>query len=316
MNSAQNLPPSEFAAASGRHRHYADFYFPGHRPLADAPVVVVIGNCQAESLRIVLSATGVESLRIPPVHEWTGEDMPYAARALGAADIVVTQPIHAGYRGLPIGGEKTWELVREDAQRVIVPVLRFDGLHPFDAIIRPPFDPSLNPPVVPYHDLRVLARAAGKEVPEPSAATLRQLAAMSVEQMARRENAHGAVRFSPYLESAPRWHTINHPDNDSLRHLGQLVADECGLGQVALPDRELLRGLDSPVYRPAAEALGVADALDQAGRLEPTAEWLRDGAPIDRDIAAAQLEFYREYPDVVPAGLQRHADRLRVLGVE
>ena len=60
----------------------------------------------------------------------------------------------------------------------------------------------------------------------------------------------------------------------------------------------------------------MADALDQAGRLEPTAEWLRDGAAIDRDIAAAQLEFYREYPDVVPAGLQRHADRLRVLGVE
>lgn len=301
------IPPS----ASGRSRHYADFYFPGHRELGDAPVVVVIGNCQAESLRIVLSATGVESLRIPPVHEWTGEDMLYAERALRTADIVVSQPIHAGYRGLPIGGEQTWELTRDDAQLVTVPVLRFDGLHPFDAIIRPPFDPSLNPPVVPYHDLRVLTEAAGKTMPEPSPAVLRKLAGMSIEQMSRREKAHGAVRFSPYLESAPVWHTINHPDNASLEHLGQLVADECGLGRVALPDRELLRDIDSPVYAPAADALGVSAALADADA--PT-EWLHNGEPITEDIRAAQLDFYREYPAVVEAGLKRHADRLDVLG--
>lgn len=403
-------------ADDARRRHYARFYGleatpsrpgdPGPATPSEAPTtsntsdaaastpttaastawarVCVIGNCQAESLRIVLHSSGVvDSYRVPPIHEWEPGDIPWAQSALQSADILVAQPVRDGYRGMPIGTRQLQAFLPPTARTVLVPVLRYDGLHPYQAIIRPPADPSLDPPVVPYHDLRTLVAAAtgsGEPVaPRPSASQLREAAEYSRSLMAARERAFGLVPMSDVLATAPVWHTINHPDNRTLEELGNRVyarlglthpgeaargqelavaeapaassvpetspsgplgaapladLDGGGIPEVGEPssarqdrqtpaqatsvhepacsapaDREMLGRLRAPVDPDAARALGVPDAVD--GR----EEWTLEGRTLNvEDIFAAQMEFYAENPDVVPAGLARHRERLIMLG--
>ena len=165
--------------------------------------------------------------------------------------------------------------------------------------------------MVPYHDLRTLVAAAGySAAPQPDPSALRRAAAMSVEQIRVREQAHGAVRVSDYLETNPVWHTVNHPDNATLAFMAARVLDALGLdGEPVAPEYEMLGGLDAPVETAAAEALGVTVDGRDAWRD-------RAGGVIDADdIRQAQLEFYRQRPALVQHGLQRHAERIENLGL-
>ncbi|WP_426707467.1 WcbI family polysaccharide biosynthesis putative acetyltransferase [Corynebacterium auriscanis] len=318
------------------------------------PTLTVIGNCQAESLRKLLMSTGhFESHRIPPVHELTTADMPWFGELLKGSDVVVAQPIRDDYRGLPVGTAQAFATAPPHAQQVVVPVLRFDGLMPYQAIIRDPDDSSLNPPVVPYHDLRILVAAAassgesvaagaanvlGRAVTpaalyrnvepealhrnvEPEAlrrnvgpAALRHAAAMSVQQIRNREKRHDTVVISNFLETNPVWHTVNHPNNETLCVLARGVLRTLGLPteSITAPDYEMLGELDAPIEPESADALGV-DPTAVAGR----ESWkTRNGGVLDEEqIVREQLEFYRQRPRLVAHGLQRHADRIENLGL-
>ena len=303
-----------------RRAHYGEFY--GLRPLPedfpDRPRMLVVGNCQAEATRQLVTSTGVAvSIRIPPVHEWTREDTERVHGLLAQTDALVMQPVRDNYRGLACGTAQLADLLPDHGRVITFPVLRYDGLMPYQAIVRSPSDPSLNPPLIPYHDLRILATAATgggpADVPDPApgADALRRLAAMSVEQLRRREQAHGTVRVSGHLATAPVWHTINHPDNATLGVLAEATARALhgALGTAApgpvLPpvDREMLGGVQAPVDPGAAAALGV--------RVEGRDRW----RPGTAELTEAHLEFYRRHPDVVAAGLARHAERLALLGL-
>jgi len=277
------------------------------------PFLTVVGNCQAESLRRLISSAGdLESTRIAPVHELEPEDMEWFADMLARTDILVTQPIRDDYRGLPVGTSQTLAQLPRGARHVIVPVLRYDGLMPYQAIIRDPEDSSLDPPVIPYHDLRILAAAArGLDEPvshRPAAEAYRRTADMSVEQLRSREQRHGSVLVSDYLETAPVWHTVNHPDNATLAVVASRAREALGLGgDIELPDYEMLGELDAPIDSHAASALG-ADAPDRTS-------WTRRGAgeiPWD-EIVAAQLAHFRARPALVQHGLERHAERIEAL---
>ena len=276
--------------------------------------LTVVGNCQAESTRRLLMSTGhFASERITPVHELTAADLGRFTDLLARTDVLVSQPIRNDYRGLPVGSAQMRELLPAGARHVLVPVLRYDGLMPYQAIIRDPDDPSLNPPVVPYHDLRILAAVArGLDAPveaAPSPAALRRAAAMSVAQIRSREQRHGTVVVSGHLETVPVWHTVNHPDNDTLAVQARAVLAALGLGgDVELPDYEMLGELDAPVDADAAAALGVAVTGRRA--------WAsRSGSTDFSDLAAQQMEFYRARPKLVAHGLERHAERLDNLGL-
>ena len=274
-------------------------------------LLVVVGNCQAESTRKLLMSTGhFSGERIAPVHELEAPDMGWFLDLVARADVLVTQPIRDNYRGLPVGTRQ----LRTSARRVVVPVLRFDGLMPHQAIIRDPADSSLNPPVVPYHDLRILTAAArGDEKPvahRPLHDAYVRAAAMSVEQIRSREQRHGSVVVSDYLETAPVWHTVNHPDNATLAFMASRVLEALGLpGEPVPPDYEMLGGLDAPVEAAAAEALGVS--------VQGRDVWRdRSNGVISADeIREAQLEFYRQRPALVAHGLARHAERIVNLGL-
>jgi hypothetical protein len=150
----------------GYRAHYDDFFgaesveTSGSGSADGRPIGVIMGNCQAESLRVALGDEDVRFLRVPPVHELEADDMPLLARILARTDVFITQPIRDDYRGLPLGSEQMRALLPAGAKTTTVPVIRFAGLYPFQAIIRPPSDTSLVPPVVPYHDLRLVAEAA------------------------------------------------------------------------------------------------------------------------------------------------------------
>jgi hypothetical protein len=301
------------AGPANRRRHYAAFY--GTHAIPDsAPLVLVHGNCQAESLRLVLGGDDLVTVRIPPAHELTAEDLGPLRRLLARAAVVVSQPIRAGYRGLPIG---TSEVLAQTAARpIIVPVIRYAGLYPAQAIVRVPATPSLNPPLVPYHDLRVLAHAAGLAAPAGDAARLtadrlRAIAADSVAELRRRELAHGTVVISD-LFSRPRFslmRTINHPGNPIWAALGRRVRAAAGLSDTAQdPGRPLLDMIHAPREAAVIDGLGLEEA--------PQPDWIVDGERIEVEtVREAHLRWYEDHPETVAAGLSRHSRVLAMLGL-
>ncbi|WP_295629503.1 WcbI family polysaccharide biosynthesis putative acetyltransferase [uncultured Corynebacterium sp.] len=311
-----------------RTRHFGRFYGLSDVDAltgVDLPLVAVTGNCQAGSIRRLLESTGgADAVLIPPVHELTADDMPHLRRLLSRADVLVAQPVRDGYRGLPLGWREQAALLPAGATVARYPVLRWSGLHPHQVIVRPPRDTSATPPIVPYHDLRILLAAAAEMGPSVGVAgtmpdgslldgslpddALLHAARRSIEALRVREEAHDTVPVSDILEDFPRWHTINHPDNATLAVVARRVAAAAGIdGDVVAPEREMLGGLRARVDDAAARALGIDPD-------PPGPDWTIDGEPVDADeLRSAHLQWYREHPDAVTAGLERHADLIAAL---
>jgi hypothetical protein len=293
-----------------RRAHYGDFY----GAAIHEPVAVVWGNCQAESVRVLLDGSPtfpVRTVRVPPVHELEAEDLGPMGALLPHVVILVAQPVRDGYRGLPIGTGEVATRLAPDAVVARVPIVRYVGLHPYAAIVRHPSAPAAVPPVVPYHDLRSLALAAGRPRGRlPGPATLRSVAAGSVAELARREGGTDLAVSDLLLPSgAGAAHTLNHPGNRILLGLARRVQGFLGLpDDAADPGRQLLGSIRAPVEAEVAEALG----LDTP----PTTAWTVEGAQVDPDeVHHAHVRWYREHPLWVQGGLDRHAQRMDMLGL-
>lgn len=322
-------------AAQARRLHFGQFYglLPvegpeGSRGSGNRPFVVVHGNCQAGSIRRLLETAGATAVRIPPVHELTAEDVPHLHALVRRADLLVSQPVGADYHGLPVGSGQLADLLPAGAQTLLVPVLRFAGLFPFQVTVRPSFAPSIDPPGVPYHDLRTLLCAA--EFPEESAWTpamnarfreltalveaddVRRLAASSVDAMRQRERKHGTVALSEVL-SEDIWayrthHTLNHPTNAFFERAVSRILSEADWSapqKPTGPDFEMLGGIRGRVEAVAAEVFPVEAQEWRVGEDELPEARIRD----------LQLQWYRDQPGFVEAGLARHADTLELLGL-
>jgi hypothetical protein len=305
-------------AATGRRRHYSEFYAkPDGIVGADERVLIAIGNCQAESLRLALpgddatSDGGLRTVRLPPVHELTADDLPHLAGWLARADVIVLQPIRDGYRGLPLGTAQLLALARPGARSAVVPVIRFAGLYPRQLIVRPPSDPSLSPPLVAYHDAAVLAEAAGARLPALTPAAVRAVAGESVQALRLREERHGAIPISDVFASPSfaQMRTINHPGNPIWVTLAERMLEHVGVPlRAADPGIPLLDAVHAPRESAVIEAFGLDD--------EARPHWIVDGGALDPEtVREAHLAWYAEHPDVVPAGLERHAATLRLLGM-
>lgn len=297
-----------------RRRHYGDFYRIDDvaGPLGAAVdageverVGLVMGNCQAESLRVALAGSPMPFVRIPPVHELTADDVPHLDWWLQRTAALVSQPIRDDYRALPLGTRQLAARLAPGAQVVTVPVIRFAGLYPFHVIIRPPSDASLTPPVVAYHDLRVLLEAADGRRREADAqpAQVRAIAEESIGQLRAREAAHGTVVVSD-LFAQPGFElmrTMNHPGNPVWMALGTRVAERLELGDAVVdPGRPLL---DS-VHAPRLPSVIATWGLDAA----PREHWVIGGREVEADeVRDAHLAWYRQHPEAVSAGLVRHA---------
>jgi hypothetical protein len=293
-----------------RTRHFEVFY--GVCELdGDDPIALVIGNCQAESLRVMLDGGGLRTVRMPAVHELVAADLPHLHRWLDRAQVLIAQPVRDDYHGLGLGTAQLARRLRPGARAVRVPVIRFAGLYPAHAIVRPPSDTSLVPPLVAYHDLRVLAEAAGLTGrPRIDATAVRAIAAESMVQLRTREQVHGTVVVSDLFErpSFALMRTLNHPGNAVFAELAARVRAALGLASHRIdPGRPLLDSVHAPRERAVMEAWGLDEPQQP--------HWVVDGRRVDvGHVREAHLAWYAAHPDVVRAGLERHADTLRLIG--
>lgn len=298
----------------GRTLHYGEFYGlggSGVEPDASAGVAVVMGNCQAESLRVMLHGAGLHTVRVPPVHELVAADIPYLDRLLERTSLLVSQPVRDDYHELPLGVRQLAARVPDAGRTVLVPVIRFAGLYPTHAIIRPPSDLSLTPPIAAYHDLRTLVEASGGEriATTVTPAMVRALAADSIGELTRREEAFDTVRISD-LFATPGFslmRTLNHPGNAVFAALAERVRARAGLAEHSVEfDRPLLDSVHAPRSAAVIETYG----LDE----EPRTDWIIGGVTVSDDVVKrAHLEWYAEHPDAVEAGLVRHRRALEIL---
>lgn len=313
---------------AGRAGHYAEFY--GLRELPGDEVLVVLGNCQSEALRqLVSSGRGTPALppsvRVPPVFELTAQDLPHLHRLLSRTAVLVAQPVRADYRGMPLGTGQLATHLPAGAETVRIPVLYDASLFPWMVTVRHPERPEEDPPVVPYHDLRTLAEAATEldggpvAAPEPPAVRLpldpgrvRRLAQDSLTRLRERERAHRTLTVADRIAemTVPAFHTVNHPANEVLGLLASAVRAQLGADPaVVLPDRTLLGEVLAPLEGQVLEALGVhGTARDH---------WTVRGEPVsDARVRAAHLDWYRANPAVVRAGVERHGRLLADLGLD
>jgi Polysaccharide biosynthesis enzyme WcbI len=314
-------------ADAGRAEHYAEFY--GVRELPGPEVLGVLGNCQSEALRQLISS-GPESpavppsVRIPPVFELTAEDLPHLHRVLSRTSVLVAQPVRDGYRGMPLGTDQLAAHLPAGATTVRIPVLYDSSLFPWMVTVRHPARPDEDPPVVPYHDLRTLAEAAteldgGPRAPGVPAAVrlplaperIRQLAQASLDRMRERERAHRTLPVADRLAglAVPAFHTINHPANEVLALLASGVRTHLGAdASVVAPGRTLLGDVLAPLEPQVLAALEVNGASRQ--------DWTVGGEPVsDAQVRAAHLDWYRANPEAVRAGVERHGQLLADLGL-
>ncbi|MEY2850088.1 MAG: hypothetical protein RI885_2755 [Actinomycetota bacterium] len=293
----------------------------------DRPLIVVHGNCQAESVRVMMAGTDVATERIPPAHELTAGDLPALAALLARTDVLISQPVRDDYHGLAIGTRQLGAMMPARSRTVLFPVIRFAGLYPRHLIVRPPGDPSASPPLVAYHDAALLltafdrrsdARAPVRRL-DLVADQVREIGRRSLHELTRREERHGTVRVSDVFERPhfAQMRTINHPGNPVWRVVAGRIRGLLGLTtEVTEPGRELLDSVHAPRSAVVAEAYGLA--VDPTGAIDSVADdsWRVDGRIVDvGEVEEAHLRWYEAHPDAVDAGLTRHADTLALLGL-
>lgn len=287
---------------TGRRNHYSSFY--------GAPVptglAVVLGNCQAESLRIVIDGPDLPTVRIPPVHELETADLPHLDRLLSQASLVITQPIRDDYRGLGVGTRQLAARLPSAVRLVVVPAVRHRALYPAQVVVRHPDRPIEDPPLVAYHDLRTVAEALGHRRPQLTPVVVRAIGAESSAELRRREERAGAVPVSDVFDRPrfPLLRTLNHPGNPVWEMLARRVRERVGLSDATTdPGRELLSSVVAPREDVAVEAWDLDDA--------PDPHWYVGGRAVHADeVREAQLRWYAENPELLRLAADRHAEAL------
>jgi hypothetical protein len=269
---------------------------------------VVVGNCQAESFRLLLDSDDVRTQRIPAIHELTGNDVVELHALLARTDLLVAQPTKDDHRGLPIGTRQLRAVLPPGARVALVPSLRYAGLHPFHLLVHPPGLESPDPPVVPYHDVRTVleadAQRSGRHVRAPielTAAGIRAVAQASVDELDRREREHATVVVSDLFASpvADTMRTVNHPGNAVLVPVAARLREALGLPARAPGiDRPLLASIHAPLLPEVVAAL----RLDAP----PTTAWSVEGRAVSTaTVSAAHLAWYEARPEMLDAALAR-----------
>ena len=224
---------------------------PVHR-LGRAPIALVYGNCQAEAVRrILLTHPGFSSdfhlLRVPAVHEITGREIGLIHRLLPRVQVLIAQPVKAGYRDLPLGTDQIADRIAPDARVIRYPVAFFEGVFPFHVYVNADDGPiAASAPITDYHDLRIL-HAAGQGWDATTTTRwlselrldpdwLRRNAEASLAELDRRETRltvrlSGTIRRPENLTSS--FHTINHPANRLVTEVARQVLAHLGYPDAA-----------------------------------------------------------------------------------
>jgi hypothetical protein len=261
---------------------------------------------------------------IPAVHEITDATLEAVRHAVSEASLLVSHRVRDDYNGLPVGTEQIAELAPGTCRRITVPALYYDGVYPFQVVVRDDAGRVTKVPLVEtYHDVRfVWCASQGWDAARatawirdfaPPAEGLRALAAYAQELLADHERLDD-VKVSREL-LAPELHarsffTVNHPTDATLTLVVAGIHERLGLPRPAATGfgDGLLGVYRTPIERSVIGALGL--------RAEPRPSWVVHGEehPIER-MLGLHLDWYRSRPRVVEAGVTQHERRMRLLGL-
>jgi hypothetical protein len=292
-------------------------------------VCVVYGNCHADPIRRLLDDSQAfhrtfQTVAIPAAHEITGDQLESVKSTLAGAKLLVTQPVRDDYRGLPIGSEQLAGALPENARRITIPALYYDGTYPFQVYVRPTDTGRAPVPIVSaYHDLRFLHCAAqGWNVDRakvwlnthrPSPEGIRAVAKQAQARLAEYEaplDVHVHDRLtSPELHGRG-FFTVDYPTNAGMMELVAGIHRRLELPyQPRHTGRPLLGTYRTPLEASVIEALDLPDA--------PRPHWVARGQTYSLEqMLGAHLDFYAAHPDIVAAGTTDHAERMLTLGIK
>jgi hypothetical protein len=207
--------------------------------------VIIVGNCQAKALEMMLSTNEeftkrFEFVSFPAVHEIPDVMVPELHRAVTETDVLVCQRVDDGYRDGVGLGTKTLSGIASSAIVVRWPSVYWAGYFPDlfylrDAEGQPVVDGPFD-----YHDRSILrAYAAGLDV----ASTCQSLAdpdlPSNVEDWAAQATAELDIRgqdcdvqVASFIAAGFReqllFFTMNHPTNRLLAFMAQQITEQIG----------------------------------------------------------------------------------------
>ncbi|MFI8632702.1 WcbI family polysaccharide biosynthesis putative acetyltransferase [Microbacterium sp. NPDC077663] len=261
---------------------------------------VVVGNCQAESVRLVLNSDELRLVRVPPVFELDAAGAARLHELVSGASILIAQPVKDDYHDLPLGTRQLAASLPPSGRTVTFPVVRYAGLYPFQAALHVP-GVEETPPIVAYHDVRTLAEAAGAPVrTRLDRDAVQAEAAASLAELRRREEPLDVgvsdVFARPHFELV---RTVNHPGNEVILAIGARVLRALGRdGEPIDPGRPLLNSVHAPREDWVIDAWGLDD--------DPDPSWSVDGRSVDpAEVREAHLEWYRRHPQFVLGAVER-----------
>lgn len=278
---------------------------------------IVYGNCQAEPLRKILLRSEAfneryDVIRVPPVHSISVRELAGLKKLLPEAGLILAQPIKNGLRGMELGLEEIVSHAAPDTGVVTWPSIYWEPPFPFSVYVHPQPRVSELAPVITYHDLRFLACASQGLSKDQSMAFLEQYEPptsayerlrMRARSLTEEKELRCDVKILEWMttkgvEGRAMW-TVNHPASFVLQEVARQVHSILDLEYVETGGPDLLAELSAPIEVPG---LIHGPTRDQ---------WVLNNKVIPRDeLLAVHLNWYRERPNLVKAGLAEHRERL------
>ncbi|HEY5194343.1 MAG TPA: WcbI family polysaccharide biosynthesis putative acetyltransferase [Solirubrobacteraceae bacterium] len=284
--------------------------------------IVVVGNCQAKAVEMMLSTNEeftkrFEFVSFPAVHEITEEMIPDLHKAVGDAAVVIPQKVDEGYReGMGLGTE-TLARIAGTATVVRWPSVYWAGYFPDlfylrnaegQPVVDGPFD---------YHDRSILqAYAAGLGVadtcqllkdPEQPSEAPEWAAKATAELDIRGQDCN--VRVTSFIDSRFReellFFTMNHPANSVLAYIAQQITDLMDISgsvdQRQMPD-EVLGWTFYPLHPNHTRALELGFGPELVSGNTPFK--IRGVIYEPPEAVLAFFDYYTAHPDLVELNVE------------
>lgn len=283
--------------------------------------VVVVGNCQAKALELMLAtneefAKCFEFVSFPAVHEIPAEMIPELHSAVADAALVILQRVEDGYRdGIGLGTE-TLARIAGAATVIRWPSVYWAGYFPDlfylrnatgQPVVDGPFD---------YHDRSILQAYASDldvegtcrllEDPELPSDALAWAANATAELQIRGKDCDILVTdfIDANFRSELLFYTMNHPANQLLAFLAQEIIkflDIPGYVHKENMPGEVLGWTFYPLHPNHIQALGLSFGADIVwGRAQ---FMIRGVAYEPPDAVQAFFSYYAAHPDLVDLNL-------------
>jgi hypothetical protein len=286
--------------------------------------VVVIGNCQAPALEMVLSTSDrfterFEFVSFPPVHEIPDTMVPELHRAVASADLVIPQRVDDAYRdGIGLGTE-TLARIAGTATVVRWPSVYWAGYFPDlfylrDAAGRPVVDGPFD-----YHDRLILqAYGSGVDVagvcglledPERPSDAQAWAANATAELDVRGQNCdvHVASFIASRFREELLFFTMNHPVNRLLGFIAQqiteLIGIPGGIDHLRIPD-EVLGSTFYPLHANHVRALELGFGAECGAGSAPFR--IRGVTYDPQQAVQGFFDYYSVHPQLVEINLDGH----------